>query len=340
MGLTYPSAGAYPNGFWIVSDKFSIAFYAFCIIGGALVALLLSTWESRKDGFSLDFFITIFLIAFPMGIIGARIWYVIAEWPYFAANPDKIFAFKQGGLAIQGGALLGVISGVTYGIFRRRGVSIFKTADYAVPTILVAQAIGRWGNFFNQEVYGNAVNPDAWSFLPGFINQNMNIRGNYYVPLFLVEGILNLSLFFIIVYGYRNIFKKFYKAGDSVFLYFIAYGFIRLIMEPMRNSQFIMGNGQDKMNSLYMAIAFIVVGAVCFVANHVIRYLSSKGKFDSVPALKKVGTYLDYTTEGFDSNKQEDDLSFYTYMKNKQKDSTNFQVKEGEYRNEEKERKN
>lgn len=289
MHLTYPngSTSAYPNGFAIGS--FSIAFYALFILGGALVALLLSSYRARKQGFSFDFFITIFLIAFPLGIVGARIWYVIAEFDSFldkSANFGEllwnIINIKEGGLAIQGGAILGILSGVIYVRYRRKGVPILQVADFAVPTILIAQAIGRWGNFFNQEVYGNAVNSEAWSFLAPFIFNNMSggsISKGFVAPLFLIEGLLNVGGYFFIVYFVKFAFDKFYKDGDQTFMYLVVYGFIRMIMEPMRDSSYIMGNSDQRMKSFWMAFAFIVVGITCIILNHVFRYLDKKGKF-------------------------------------------------------------
>ncbi len=271
-----------PNFLAYAEGVYGITFYAMCILAGALVALFLASFYARKDGFSWDFFLTIFVVAFPLGIVGARIWYVIAEWSKsFAGKPwYEVFNIRGGGLAIQGGAILGVASGIIFAFFRRRNCSLLKAADFAVPGILVAQAMGRWGNFFNQEVFGRSVNPEAWSFLPSFITNNMYIEsGNlgFCTPLFFVEGLFNISFFFLIVYGYKGIFKQFYKYGDLSFLYFISYGIIRMILEPMRNKQFIMGSNEDSMKSFSMALAFILVGLILLIANHVIRYLHKKG---------------------------------------------------------------
>lgn len=297
---------AYISGF--PADKPIIHFYAIAILIGALFALFLGNYHARKDGFSWHFFDSIFLVAFPCGIIGARIWYVIASWQTDFAGQSfwHVFEIWKGGLAIQGGALFGILGGVLVGIFRRKGTSILRMMDYAIPGILVAQAIGRWGNFFNQEVFGHAVLAEAWNFLPGFITNNMTngtssmIGGNVVIPpggiaapLFLVEGALNVAFYFLIAHGIPAIEGKHFRHGDSSFGYFIAYGLIRMALEPLRNPQFIMGEGSDSLNkatfkSYSMAIAFIVIGILLIALNHVLYHFASKGKFDKIPFLKSI----------------------------------------------------
>ena len=192
--------------------------------------------------------------------------------------------------------------------------------DYAIPTILVAQAIGRWGNFFNQEVFGHFVSADAWNFLPFWITNNMQNNGlpmgQYYYngelikvasngiivpdgaiasPLFLVEGIVNIMFFFIITKGLPAVFGKHLKNGDQSFFYFIAYGIVRAVLEPLRNPQFIMGNdgvtgaaSKSDYKSLMMAIAFIAAGVLLILINHILQYHAEKGKFDKAPKWKAV----------------------------------------------------
>ncbi len=288
---------AYTQG--IPSDDPVITWYAVFILAGALLALFLSSYRAHKDGYEWSFFVTVFLIAFPLGIVGARIWYVIASWDEFANREWwNVFAIWNGGLAIQGGVILGVLSGVLFIFFRRKGTPVLKAADFAVPTILVAQAIGRWGNFFNQEVFGHAVSPDAWSFLPSFITNNMQNGTSYMLsgvklpsdsiaaPLFLVEGLMNLMCYFLITQGIPAVEGKHYRNGDQTFAYFIAYGIVRLCLEPLRNPSFIMGSDAADLqasnyNSLIMAIVFICVGVALIAGNHVLGWMADKGKLDS-----------------------------------------------------------
>lgn len=197
----YTLLEALPKSFKIFGLE--ITFYAVFILIGALLALFLSTFEARKEGFGWDFFVSIFLVAFPSGIIGARIWYVIAQWSTeFADDFWQVFKIWDGGLAIQGGAILGIFSGVMVVVLFRKGMNPLQAVDFAVPNILVAQVIGRWGNFFNHEVYGALVRRSAWNFLPDWILNQMSSSSSEMinVPLFLVEGILNLIGFLTIMH--------------------------------------------------------------------------------------------------------------------------------------------
>lgn len=328
----YPSG--YPSG--IPFDNPVIRFYAIFIIVGAILALVLSNYRAYKAGYDPKFFNMVFLVAFPSGIIGARVWYVIASWAdEFANGPFyRVFEIWNGGLAIQGGVIFGVIAGVLFVKFARKGTPVLQATDMAVPTILIAQAIGRWGNFFNSEVFGHAVSLDAWGFLPSFITNNMTgsmsggvviPTGQVAAPLFLVEGVINVTFYFVITEGLKAIEGKHYKYGDQSFFYFIAYGVTRLILEPVRNSAFIMGSQDGDFstyNSLIMAIVFIIVGVLLITLNHVLRYLSQKGKLDRVPILNKFiasgeAIVEDKTTESF----SDEELKKLTELENKNKDN-------------------
>lgn len=299
-----------------------IRFYALFILTGALIALLLSNYRAHKEGFKgMSFFSTIFPIAFLCGIIGARIWYVVATYQDEFAGRGflAMIDIRSGGLAIQGGAIGGILGGVIYALFRRKGTSILKMMDWAIPTILIAQAIGRFGNFFNQEVFGHFIPAENWNFLPSFITNNMQngsmAMGQYVIngeiinaantgirvpegaiaaPLFLVEGICNCMFYFIMTAGIPALFGKRLKDGDQAFFYFISYGIIRLVLEPLRNPSFIMGDNtgtviaKSEYKSMMMAIAFIAIGVLLIVINHLLHYLASKGKFDRVPKFKAI----------------------------------------------------
>lgn len=339
----------YYNG--IPFDKPVIRFYALFILTGALIALFLSNYRAHKDGYDWHFFDTIFLVAFPGGIIGSRIWYVLASLDEFVGQPwYACFEIWNGGLAIQGGAIGGILAGVLYVKFRRKGTRILEACDYAVPTILIAQAVGRWGNFFNQEVYGHSVLPTAWDFLPSWLTSNMQNgdlsmiggtklpSGSIAAPLFLVEGLINIMFYFLLAYGIPALEGKRYKKGDISFSYFIAYGLVRLILEPLRNPTFIMGVSSSSdlskshYNSLIMAIVFICFGVLMIFLNHLVQYLSSKGKFDKIPLINKLTgksntpAELNYA-EVKKQQTEEDDLKPIDISKLKAKEKPNDQEK-------------
>lgn len=349
-----------------------IRFYAICILVGACFALFLSNYRAHKDGYDWHFFDTVFPLAFLSGIIGARIWYVIASWDEFSGGSIwHIFDMRSGGLAIQGGAIGGVLVGVIYCLLRRKGTSILKITDFAVPTIIIAQAIGRWGNFFNQEVFGHFVSADSWNFLPSFITNNMqngNLPMGAYMyngevirsastgitvpsgavasPLFLVEGVVNILFYFIITKGLPAVLGKRYRNGDQTYAYFVSYGIIRMILEPLRNPAFIMGSDTvDSAKSGYksygMAIAFIAIGVALIVINHICHYLAEKGKMDKIPAFRSIfiegenaSTLMMEKNTVIEDEKQEDSFSDdidMSLLKKKENELSSEDKKEDEH---------
>lgn len=260
-----------PKGIPFDSQSPTIAFYAIFILFGAAMSYLIASNKIHKLGGPRDMLEVVFYIAFPLGIVGARAWWVISEWNRSLAGSHTfwdIINIRNGGLAIQGGVLFGAWVGVWHLIEKRRSISIFKLTDAIVPGILIAQAIGRLGNFTNVEVYGQVANASDWWFLPNVIvNQYMNSLGHFVVPLFLIEGLMNVLGYFVLTYIVGGLLKKWIEDGDISFGYLVWYGTVRMIMEPMRDEQFIMGT------SVQMSIAFIVAGVLCIIINHLVRYL-------------------------------------------------------------------
>jgi phosphatidylglycerol:prolipoprotein diacylglycerol transferase len=279
------------NGTYFYLFGLRITFYALILLSGGIVALLLSNYRAHKRGLPSDVFDTVFLWAFPFGVIGARLWYVIATWPgpsgEYATDFGSWFRTYEGGLAIQGGAIGGAIAGIIVVLTKRKGWDIFDAADCAGPTILIGQVIGRWGNFINGEVYGQIVDP--WSFLPSFINQRMYIidshnfgGSSYRVPLFLLESVINLGGYFVLTRFIPLAFSKHYKKGDQLLLYFSWYGMVRMLLEPLRDKEFNMGaetsGALSQMQAVWMGLAFVIFGILATVVNHIARDNLAKRK--------------------------------------------------------------
>lgn len=246
----------------------SISWYSIMVLSGAIVAYLVSKYFYKKDKLSKkypDLLETLFIIAFPCGLLGARIWYIFSELDYYLADPISMLKVWEGGLAIQGGVLGGILAG--YLVLKYKGLapSFRRMVDIIVPNILIAQSIGRWGNFFNQEVYGECIPADSVSWIPNFVLDNMNggriyCRTGYVAtPLFLYESLLNLFGFLLISIVIRQIYKK-RVDGELGALYLIYYGLIRIIMEPMRNEAYIMRIFGDVSQSILMSSLFIIGG--------------------------------------------------------------------------------
>ena len=277
-GLVYLDIITFPLMNKVYFDRATdrgIAFYALFILAGAILALTVSDHEMFKLYKRHGLLENVFYVAFPAGIVGARIWFVIGDWYRFKDNPIKMFYIWEGGLAIMGGALLGIIVGVLYVKYKRKEIKLMSAADLIVPTILLAQAVGRWGNFFNQEVYGVSLsNMNAFFFLPEFVKQNMFIGGHYRVPLFFIEFLTNIAGYFVIRYGIGEGLKKYKQPLDMAFAYAIWYGLTRVILEPLRDPSFNMGTGGEW--SYVWGYVFAGIGVIAIIINHVVCYYVNK----------------------------------------------------------------
>ena len=280
--LTYPLINgiSIPNGFTTPNSgvgKFTIKWYGIIIVCGAAVSYFISDHYFYKEFQKHGILDTLLLVAFPAGIIGARLWYVIVLEP-----STNFWNFQNGGLAIQGGALLGIIAGVTFMLIFRKYVNVRWAMDVIIPTILIAQAIGRWGNFFNHEVYGLETDASLWWFLPKIVSNNMYVTTSdptkIYVPLFLIESITNLIGYFVIRYAIGKPLKKFLSNGDLSMCYLIWYGLTRVLLEPLRygytKGEHETGFGYNQ--SYITAFIFIGMGFLGIIAFHIYDYFKTQ----------------------------------------------------------------
>ena len=229
----------------------SIRWYAICIVSGLILAVYLSMKEAPRKKINPDVIIDFILIAFPLAIVGARLYYVIFEWGYYSQHLGEIFAIWNGGIAIYGGLLTGAL--VLYLFSRRRLIEPIDFLDIAAPSVMIAQSIGRWGNFFNQEAYGTAVK--SLNYLPSFIRDQMYIDGSYRQPTFLYESIWNLLGFLLILILRRK--PQFLRQGEITAFYLIWYGFGRMIIEGMRTDSLMFAGLRV---SQWLSMILILVG--------------------------------------------------------------------------------
>ena len=206
----------------------AIRWYALCIVTGLILAVYLTMKEAPRKKIIPDDILDFILIAFPLAILGARLYYVVFRFDYYSQNLGEIFAIWNGGLAIYGGLITGAL--VLYFFSQRRLINPVDFLDIAAPSVLIAQSIGRWGNFFNQEAYGAVVK--NLNYLPSFIRNNMYIDGAYRQPTFLYESLWNLLGFVLLLILRRR--SKFFRQGELAAFYLIWYGFGRMIIEGMR----------------------------------------------------------------------------------------------------------
>lgn len=210
----------------------TVNWYGLILGTAALAGLLLAIQEGKRFGLPADFFMDLLLVGVPSAIVGARLYFVAFKWEYYSAHPLEIFQIWQGGIAIHGALIGAVIAAIIY--IRRKGYSFWRIADICAPSLLIGQAIGRWGNFMNQEAYGGPVSEAFLRdtlHLPNFIVEQMWIQDAFRHPTFLYESLWNiagLALLFIL----RR--QKFIKAGEIFLSYFIWYSIGRFFIEGMR----------------------------------------------------------------------------------------------------------
>jgi phosphatidylglycerol:prolipoprotein diacylglycerol transferase len=209
---------------------FKIYWYGALIGLGVFIGYIIATKEAVKRGFPKDTYADLLLFALPIAILSARLYYVIFRWEQFADHPIRMFYIWEGGLAIHGGVIGGMLT--AYFFCKKRGYSFWQIADITAPSLILAQAIGRWGNFMNQEVYGGPVTREFLEslMLPEFIINQMYINGTYYHPTFLYESIWNLLGFFILIY----LRKLNLKQGEIFMTYMIYYSIGRFFLEMVR----------------------------------------------------------------------------------------------------------
>ena len=216
----------------------NITWYAFFIVVAILFVYKETEKTIKKWGYSSSVVEDMLL---PLGcciLIGARLYYVIFQWDFYSLHPEEIIAFWHGGLAIHGAILGGLLYLAYY--CHIHNFSFLRMCDVIFPYVLFGQALGRWGNFFNQEAFGPIVSSSYMSHFPQWIQANMWIEGAYRMPTFLYESVLNGLGFLFIVFFFR---KHFYKhKGDCLWMYLVWYGFTRFWIEGYRTDALMLGS--------------------------------------------------------------------------------------------------
>ncbi|MBU6103200.1 prolipoprotein diacylglyceryl transferase [Staphylococcus aureus] len=207
----------------------SVRWYGIIIAVGILLGYFVAQRALVKAGLHKDTLVDIIFYSALFGFIAARIYFVIFQWPYYVENPSEIIKIWHGGIAIHGGLIGGFIAGVI--VCKVKNLNPFQIGDIVAPNIILAQGIGRWGNFMNHEAHGGPVSRAFLEklHLPNFIIENMYINGQYYHPTFLYESIWDVAGFIILV----NI-RKHLKLGETFFLYLTWYSIGRFFIEGLR----------------------------------------------------------------------------------------------------------
>lgn len=225
-----------------------VRWYGVLIAAALLLGMLIAVKRAPKFNIKGDDILDFFIFLIPSVIIGARLYYVIFEWDYFSKHLSEIVMTWHGGLAIHGGIIAGVIVGLI--LCRVKKIRFFTLADTVIPALPIGQAIGRWGNYFNQEAHGTLTD------LPWAITVNDPTMGMIRVhPTFLYESIWNLLVFGFILF-YEKHFKE--TDGELLFLYFALYSIGRFFIEGLRTDSLMFLNIRvaQLISLVLMAIGF------------------------------------------------------------------------------------
>ncbi len=257
-----------------------IYWYSLFIFLGILIGGIIIYLECKKYGMPDEFIINLFFWTIPIAVLGARIYYVIFNWSLYSGNILSIFRIWEGGLAIHGGMIAALIFIFIYTY--QYGISTSFILDVIVPGLIIGQAIGRWGNFFNGEAHGAAVTYEYLKrlLIPDFIIDGMMIGGTYYQPTFLYES-LWCFLGFIVLMVVRKF--PYTKVGQITGSYLIWYGIGRFFIEGMRTDSLMIG-------PLRMAQ---VVSVIMVIVGIVLVIIKGRGsKFENQYSKYEVGEIL------------------------------------------------
>lgn len=239
----------------------SIKWYSVLILLGMLLGGVTVLREAKKWEIPEDFVVNLFFYTIIFSLIGARLYYVAFNLDYYLAYPLSIIKVWEGGLAIHGGILFGLITVLVY--CKKYKVKIPLMIDIILPGLILGQAIGRWGNFFNQEAHGPATTLSNLKSLhiPNFIIKGMKIDKVYYHPTFLYESLWNI-LGFILIILIRK-YKKPKKEGVLIGIYFMWYSLARFFIESLRTDSLMFFN--IKIAQLVSILLFLLGAYLVFV---------------------------------------------------------------------------
>ena len=234
-----------------------IRWYSVLVLVAFVIGFFLVVYRSRKRGISpaLIYDMSFYLVIFC--ILGARLYYCLFNLDYYKENLIEILKIWQGGLAIHGGIIAGIIFLLIY--TKKHDIEFLSLTDLIAPSLVLGQAIGRWGNFFNQEAYGSATTIFELKRLhvPNFVIDGMYINGTYHHPTFLYESVACLIIFIILM-----IVSIKSKRGQLTGVYFILYGIVRYFIESLRTDSLMLSNFKV---AQIISILMIIIGMALLI---------------------------------------------------------------------------
>ena len=224
----------------------AVRWYGILIAAAMLIGSVYTLREGKRLGYKEDHLLDLIMVVLVSAIVGARLWYVAFNLSYYLKDPAEILNLRGGGLAIHGGVIFGILAG--YVVTRWRKMDFFKMADVVAPVLALGQAIGRWGNYANQEAHGGPTD------LPwGIVVDGVKVH-----PTFLYESLWNVALFSLLMFLKRR--KPF--DGALMFLYLMIYSIGRFMIEGLRTDSLMIGPFRT---AQVTSLVLIVIGAAAWV---------------------------------------------------------------------------
>lgn len=244
---------------------FQIRWYAVIILIAISIGYLIIKKNIKKKDIPSNFIFDLCFYVIIFALIGARIYYCLFNFNYYSKNILDVFKVWEGGLAIHGGIIAGIITIFVYS--KKQNISFLCLLDIFAPALILGQAIGRWGNFFNMEAYGPSTTLETLKnlFIPNFVIEGMYINNAYHHPTFYYESLGCLTIFFIIMLIKNN---KRIKEGHITALYFIGYGLLRFAIESLRQDSLMLYNFKI---AQIISILMILTGTFLFIKSLFIK---------------------------------------------------------------------
>ncbi len=239
---------------------YSIHWYGIIIATGMLLGILLAMYHTKREGYNPDNILDMALIIVPLAVIFARIYYVIFQWDAVYAPPSpfwKVFAIWEGGMAIYGGVIGGFIGVLIYWAFvNKKQIKLYSLLDILAPSLILGQAIGRWGNFVNQEAYGAIIDNPAWQWFPAAVF--IQADGQYHMATFFYESMWNFLVFAFLFFYFKN--SKTRREGNVFWFYLLLYGIGRLVIEGLRTDSLYLGDSDVRVSQWLSGILVVASG--------------------------------------------------------------------------------
>lgn len=239
----------------------SLPWYGLLIVCGIAAAMMLCTHEEKRLGLKQDTVIDAAFWVIPSGLIGARLYYVIFQWEHFAPDPLSILRLWEGGLAIYGGVIGGLVGVLLFSRHRRINPAVM--ADMIVPGLALAQSIGRWGNYFNMEAYGRPITDAAWQFFPVGVQIPSGDGYAWHMATFFYESCWDMAVFLLLWFVIR---KRTSKPGTTTLWYLLLYGAGRFLIEGLRMDSLMTSTIRV---SQLLSLILVILSAVLLIARAV-----------------------------------------------------------------------